>query len=153
MPTALAEQPASAITGCIAGVIYHHVSASAGRHSGDAANFARLSELWRPLIQERAEERREAEIRRREWPSQSEADERSRRERRRDGWRYIKKHFWQPWQYTGSAPPGGRRHRRATLGAARGARAIFLRMTRPPHIYAGGGRHRQEIPRVLEHRC
>ncbi len=63
---------------------------------------AASAELWHRLVdseQQAAEERREAEIRRREWPSQSEADERSRRERRRDGWRYIKKHFWQPWQY------------------------------------------------------
>ena len=80
-------------------VIYHHVSASAGRHQGDAANFARLGEIWRPLIDQRADAMRAAEARRREWPSLAPAEERLHRERRRDGWRYVRKHGWRPWRY------------------------------------------------------
>jgi len=39
-------------------VIYHHVSASPGRHESDRANFARLTSRWGSLIAELAEARR-----------------------------------------------------------------------------------------------
>ena len=63
-------------------VIYHHVSATPGRREADHENFARFARTWHSLGMKA--ERQEAMLR---------------QERRRDGWRYMKKHWWRPWRY------------------------------------------------------
>lgn len=62
-------------------VIYHHVSASPGRHQHEIQNRALF---------------------RRRWHARLVADHQARetaRERRRDGWRYLCKHRTRPWRY------------------------------------------------------
>jgi GT2 family glycosyltransferase len=102
-------------------VIYHHVSSTAGRRLADTANFARFAKFWNPLVTDRLAAKREAEKRQREWSELARVDALIQRDRRRDGWRYLRKHALRPWRYNAN------RLHRALVG-------ILVRAPRPAPI-------------------
>ncbi len=69
-------------------VIFHWVSSSPGRHAHEDANTARFKELWRERLAS--------------WAGPRYAVRASYAQQRRDAWRYLRKHLWQPWRYNGT---------------------------------------------------
>lgn len=86
-------------------VIYHHVSSSPGRKDNDMANFAHFRERWGGMISRLAEAHRQREIRTLQQFQVC-------THRKRDGWRYLSKHAFQPWRYNAA------RFREAVAGVA-----------------------------------
>jgi GT2 family glycosyltransferase len=80
-------------------VIYHHVSATVGRHQNDLENFAKFGERWGATISGLAEIHRQITAKRTQWTAMLQSEKQIQRERRQDGWRYLQKHVWRPWRY------------------------------------------------------
>ena len=62
-------------------VIYHHISASPGRKQSEEANGRRFRERWLAFLQ--------TEGNRRRWLG----------DERQAGWREVRRHLWQPWNW------------------------------------------------------
>ena len=105
-------------------VVYHHVSASPGRKAREEANLRRFLESWREYLATEA-------VRPRTVAAQ-----------RREGWSYLRRHWWQPWrvaralEQVGSSEVGSRR-----LDAA--ARTWFVWQDAWRRRKAEGGRRKE----------
>lgn len=94
-------------------VIYHHVTPTPNRNEHDERNFSLFRKRWGEMITGRA-----ASLRREEMDALQLRQ--LHEHRRRDGWRYLRKHVGQPWRYN----------------AARVWQAIAGAISRPPPVAA-----------------